>query len=155
MKAAQRSGQMLLAIALIMAFSVESYAQRGRGGGRGGRGGSMLRMMLPVEQTLGYLAFDDKIDLKDDQLLNIRTGLRTIHVKRTALAEEMRDGGDREALMEKFRGLREEMLASVKSALNESQNELLDKYLKRIQEARQRRGGGGGGGRGPRGGGTE
>ena len=151
MKAAQRSGQMLLAIALIMAFSVEGHAQRGRGGGRGG---SMLRMMLPVEQTLGYLAFDDKIDLKDDQLLKIRTGLRTINGKRTALAEEMREGGDREALMEKFRGLREEMLASVKSALNESQNELLDKYLKRIQEGRQRRGGSGGG-RGRRGGGTE
>ncbi len=109
-------------------------------------------MMLPVEATLSFLAFDDKIGLKDDQLLKIRKGLREIYGKRAGLVEEMQSGADREALMGKFRGLREKMLASVKGVLDENQNKFLDKYLKRMQEARQRRGGGR---RGSRGGGTE
>ena len=152
MKTIKRTVTLLLVFGLILAFSAEGFAQRGRDGGGGRRGGGMLRMMLPVEATLSFLAFDDKIGLKDDQLLKIRTGLREIYGKRAGLVEEMQSGADREALMGKFRGLREEMLASVKGVLDENQNKLLDKYLKRMQEARQRRGGGR---RGSRGGGTE
>ena len=152
MKTIKRTVTLLLVFGLILAFSAEGFAQRGRDGGGGRRGGGMLRMMLPVEATLSFLAFDDKIGLKDDQLLKIRKGLREIYGKRAGLVEEMQSGADREALMGKFRGLREEMLASVKGVLDENQNKLLDKYLKRMQEARQRRGGGR---RGSRGGGTE
>ena len=152
MKTIKRTVTLLLVFGLILAFSAEGFAQRGRDGGGGRRRGGMLRMMLPVEATLSFLAFDDKIGLKDDQLLKIRKGLREIYGKRAGLVEEMQSGADREALMGKFRGLREEMLASVKGVLDENQNKLLDKYLKRMQEARQRRGGGR---RGSRGGGTE
>ena len=152
MKTIKRTVMLLLVFGLILAFSAEGFAQRGGGGGGGRRGGGMLRMMLPVEATLSILSFDDKIGLKDDQLLKIRKGLREIYGKRAGLIEEMQSGADREALMGKFRGLREEMLASVKGVLDENQNKLLDKYLKRMQEARQRRGGGR---RGSRGGGTE
>ena len=152
MKSIKRTVTLLLVFGLILAFSAEGFAQRGRVGGGGRRGGGMLRMMLPVEATLSFLAFNDKIGLKDDQLLKIRKGLREIYGKRAGLIEEMQSGADREALMGKFRGLREEMLASVKGVLDENQNKLLDKYLKRMQEARQRRGGGR---RGSRGGGTE
>ncbi|HCR18364.1 MAG TPA: hypothetical protein DIU35_12860 [Candidatus Latescibacteria bacterium] len=152
MKTIKRTVTLLLVFGLILAFSAEGFAQRGRDGGGGRRGGGMLRMMLPVEATLSFLAFDDKIGLKDDQLLKIRKGLREIYGKRAGLVEEMQSGADREALMGKFRGLREKMLASVKGVLDENQNKFLDKYLKRMQEARQRRGGGR---RGSRGGGTE
>ena len=121
--------------------------------GRGGRrGGGMLRMMLPIEQTIGYLAFDEKMALRDDQLVEIRGALKGVHAKRAALTEEMRGGGDRQAMMGQVQALRKEMIEGLNGVLDDQQDKLLDDYLKRIQEARQRfqqgggRQGGGAGG---------
>jgi hypothetical protein len=149
MRRVNRTGSLLLAVFTTFTLSVPTHAQRGNGGGgqEGRRGAGMLRMMLPVEQALGYLAFDTKVGLRDDQLLKLRTGLAEIYSRRAQLTGEMRGRADREVLMEKFKSLRREMIESVKAVLDENQNQLLDEYLKRMREGRQRRGGGG-----PRGG---
>jgi len=115
------------------------------------RGGMMVRTMLPLEGTIGFLAFDEKMAVRDDQLVAIRAALKDVHAKRAALVEEMRGGADRQAMRGKIQSLRTAMIDQVKGVLDDSQDKLLDDYLKQIQEMRRRfqqgggrRGGGGG-----------
>ena len=142
---------------IVLAFTVDATAQPDRRGGRerGRRGGAgRLRMMLPVEQTLSFLAFDGKIALNDNQLIKVRSALSEIHGKRAELQKEMRDGADRQQIMEKLGRLRSSMFEKVKGVLDEKQDKILDEYLERIRRGFQRGRGGGRRGGGPPGGGV-
>ena len=156
MKRGERFTGLTLIACIVLAFAVDAAAQpEGRGGrGRGRRGGAArIRMMLPVEQTLSFLAFDGKVALKDNQMLEIRSALMEIHGKRAELVKEMQDGGDRQQIMEKLGGLRNTMFEKVKAVLDDRQDEVLDGYLERMRRGFQRgRGGGRRGGGPPRGG---
>ena len=111
----------------------------------------MAARFIPVEQTLGFLAFHEKIGLTDDQLLEVRNELKTVHKKRAELMEGMQGGeGGRQAMMEQVRALRGEMVDKLTSLLNAEQNKALDEYMERMRSF----GGRGGGGR-QRGGGGE
>jgi hypothetical protein len=112
----------------------------------------MVRMMLPLEQTLGYLAFDKPMALTDAQLIQIRSKLKAIGVERDKLAEEMAgSGADRQAMMADVGKLRAGMVEGLKDVLDDRQDALFDGYLKRLQQMRER--GQQGGRRSPRGGG--
>ncbi len=157
MKGAARIGCFALAIGLFASLSVEAQPRGGGrgGGGRGGRGRMMAARFVPVEQTLGFLAFDKKIGLADDQLLKVRNELKTVHKKRAELMEGMQGGeGDREAMMEQVRALRGEMLDKLTSLLTAEQNKTLDEYMERMRNFGGR-GGRRGGGERQRGGGGE
>lgn len=152
MRGAARTGCFMVAIGLIASLALEAQPQRGGRGERGGRGGGRVGTMalrfIPVEQTLGFLAFDRKIGLTDDQLLKVRKELKAVHKKRAELMEEMQGGQrDRQAMMEKIRGLHGEMVEKLTGILNAEQNKVLEAHMERRQN-RWRRGGGrqGGGG---------
>ena len=151
MRGAARTGCFVVAIGLIASLALEAQPQRGgRGerGGRGGRLGTMALRFIPVEQTLGFLAFNKGIGLTDDQLLKVRKELKTVYKKRAELMEEMQGGQrDRQAMMEKIRGLHGEMVEKLTGVLNAEQNKVLEAHMERRQN-RWRRGGGrqGGGG---------
>ena len=143
---------MTLIACMVFAFAVEATAQPDRRGGRGrgGRGGgARLRMMLPLEQTLGFLAFDEKLALKDNQLIKIRSELKDIHEKRAELEKEMRSGADRQQLMQKLGGIRGSMFEKIKAVLDDRQDKILDRYLERLRRGFQRGRGGGRRGGGP------
>jgi hypothetical protein len=109
-------------------------------------------MMLPLEQTLGNLAFDKEMALTDAQLIQIRNELKAIGVERDKLAEEMGSGGaDRQAMMANVGKLRAGMVEGLKGVLDDRQDALFDGYLKRLQQMRERFQQGGRSG--PRGGG--
>lgn len=142
---------------IVLAFAVDAAAQPDRRGGRerGRRGGAgRIRMMLPVEQTLSFLAFDGKIALKDDQLIKVRKALMEIHGQRAELQNEMQDSADRQKIMEKLGRLRGSMFEKVKTVLNDKQDKILDGYLERMRRGFQRGRGGGRRGGGPPGGGV-
>ena len=61
-------------LTVCLAFLLAGQVDGQRPGGR--RGGGMLRMMLPLETMIGYLAFDEKMALRDDQLVEIRSALK-------------------------------------------------------------------------------
>ena len=140
-------------LVFLVATAVE--AQPPRGGGRdggGGRGGAafLVNRMVPIEQVMGYLAFDDKIALKDDQLIKIRQALEEVNGKRDGLRQELQgQGGDMQAARQKVMMLAREMNLAVAGALDAKQTEEFKGYMKRMQE-RAQRGGGGRGGQGGR-----
>ena len=143
----------MLVMVLSMLFLASVEAQSRRGGRGGWQRQGMIRRFLPLEQTIGYLAFDEKISLKDDQLLKIRKGLLPLHGKRTKLAGSLRDG-DREQVMQDVRGLNREMREGILAVLDPRQTELIKAYWQRQHEMMERfRGGGGRRGRGGGGGG--
>lgn len=150
-----RFGGLLLFVGLLTALSVEAQPQGRRGRGRGGprRAEMMLAARLPVEQVLGFLAFNAEVELTNDQLLKVRDALKGLYAKRSELAKEMREG-DRQAVMEKMGGLRTEMTQNLSSVLKPAQVEKLKEFMQRIQRRRQggRRPGGGQGRRGGDGG---
>ncbi|MDA0748495.1 MAG: hypothetical protein O2954_18405 [bacterium] len=140
----------LLFVVGCLCFALRADAQPPEGG-RGRGGGGMLRMMVPVEQVLGFLAFDEKIALTDAQLVQIRRELKEVLDKREEVARGMQEG-DREEAMEQIQVLRGDLQARLTSGLNGKQNELLKEYFQRMQDAQQRfRQGGGRGQRGQRG----
>ncbi len=148
---------MTLIACMVFAIALEATAQPDRRGGRGrgGRGGgARLRMMLPLEQTLGFLAFDKKLALKDNQLIKIRSDLKDIHAKRAELEKQMRSGADRQQLMQKLGGIRGAMFEKIKAVLDDRQDKILDRYLERTPRGFQRGRGGGRRGGGPPGGGV-
>lgn len=110
--------------------------RRGQGGLR--RTEIMLTIRLPVEQILGFLAFDHTVELTNDKLLEIREVLRGIYVKRSKLLKEM-EKGDRQEVMEKTGELRTLMTKNLSLTLNPEQVVKLKKFMQK----RQRRGQGG------------
>jgi len=104
----------------------------------------MVRGQLPLEQVLGFLALDASVGVADAQLLKVRDVLKAVAAKRgeyaKKLAEEMSDSQDRQAMMarmqgmrEDVRGLRTEMVAGVKKILDAGQGKKLDKFLEQMQ----------------------
>ena len=157
MKRGNRITGLALIAFVVLAIGMDAAAQPDRRGGRerGRRGGAgRIRMMLPLEQTLSFLAFDGKIALKDDQLIKIRNALMEIHGKRAELQKEMRGGADRQRIMEKLGRLRGSMFEKVKGVLDDRQDGILDDYLERMRRGFQRGRGGGRRGGGPPGGGV-
>ena len=136
----------ILAVTLLMASSIDIWAQPGGGqrGQRGQRGGGQVLRFLPVEQILGYLAFDDKAALGNDQLIKVREVLKATHAKRAELQRSMRGNNDQQAAMQEVRKLRTEMTQGLSAILNEDQTKGLQEYMQRMGQ----RGRGGPGGRG-------
>ena len=157
-----------LAVAMLMAASCDVWAQPQRGGqgqgqrGQGQRGGVQVQRLLPVEQVLSYLAFNENVALSDEQLVKVRASLKGVYAKRQELQRSLRGSNDQQAAMQKVRALRMEMTQGLTAILNEAQTKGLQEEMQRMgqrgQGQRGQRGGQGGqggrrGGQGGRGGG--
>ena len=119
------------------------------GGRRGGSSGGMA-----PEQIFALLAFDEKFNVTDKQLIALRQALKPLYVEQRQMLAEMFSGEvDFRAVREKMREqqtkMREQIMAALATALDAEQIEALKAHL---QQQRQRGGPRGGGG-GPGGGG--
>jgi hypothetical protein len=143
-------------VAGCMLAALPAIAQPGGGGGRGGSGGG-----VSPGQILGLMAFEDKFEVTDEQLIALRSSLKESYVKEQEMLAEMLGGGggDRQAMREKMResqmAMRSEVMDKVSEVLSEDQVEVLKTHMQEQQERRGQfgggrggRGGGGGGGRG-------
>ena len=144
-------------VAVCLASTVALEAQPG--GRRGGMGGG-----IAPEQIFSLLAFEEKFNVTDKQLVALREVLKPLFVEQQQMMAEMfssaRRGGETDfrALREKMREqqskMREQMVAALATALDDEQIEALKAHLQQAQRQQQRqRGGPRGGGDGPQGGG--
>lgn len=144
MKNPYRCMLFVIAILSLGVWQVQAQPTGGRGerGGAGGRmgGGMMVMRSVPVEQILGFLAFDDTVALNVVQLGQVRDALKDIHKERAALFEKLRDSNDREAIMMAVQKLRSQMNQKVTAALDANQIEAYKTYMQNMAE-RGRRGG--------------
>ena len=140
-----------LAVAMVMVASCDVWAQPQRGGqgqrGQGQRGGVQVQRLLPVEQALTYLAFNENVALSDAQLVKVRASLKGIYAKRQELQRSLRGSNDQQAAMQKVRALRMEMTQGLTAILNENQTKGLQEMMQRMGQRGQRGGQGGQGGR--------
>ncbi len=145
----------IVAICLSSAVALEAQP----GGRRGGSGGG-----VSPEQVFSLLAFDEKFNVTDKQLIALRQALKPLFVEQRQMMAEMFSSGSRggetdfRALREKMREqqskMREKMMAALATALDAEQIEALKAHLQQAQRQQQRqRGGPRGGGEGPQGGG--
>ena len=144
----------IVAIGLSSAVALEAQP----GGRRGGSGGG-----VSPEQVFSLLAFDEKFNVTDKQLVALREVLKPLFVEQRQMLAEMFSGGrggetDFRALREKMREqqtkMREQIMAGLATALEAEQVEALKAHLQQQQRQQQRqRGGPRGGGDGPQGGG--
>ena len=128
-------------------------AQPGGRGGRGGFGGG-----ISPGQVFGLLAFDEKFNVTDEQLLALRDALKPLHgEQQQALADMFSGEVDWQSMRETMREMQMKMRSNVMVVLSETlekeQIELLKTHMKEQQE--QMRSRFGGRGRGPRGGGSD
>lgn len=106
--------------------------------------------VVSVGQDRGQRNFDPKemakrqteeltkaLNLNKDQQKKVLTLNNEMADKMSAVREDMRNGGDREAMREKFRKVREEQNKEMKKILTEAQYEKYEKYL---EEQRAKRG---------------
>lgn len=145
----------LWVVAVCLSSAVALEAQPG--GRRGGMGGG-----IAPEQIFSLLAFDEKFNVTDKQLIALRQALKPLFVEQRQMMAEMFSGGrgetDFRALREKMREqqskMREKIMAALATALDAEQIEVLKAHLQQAQRQQQRqRGGPRGGGDGPQGGG--
>ncbi len=144
----------IVAICLSSAVALEAQP----GGRRGGTGGG-----IAPEQIFSLLAFDEKFNVTDKQLIALRQALKPLFVEQRQMMAEMFSGGrggetDFRALREKMREhqtkMRDKIMAALATALDTEQTEALKAHLQQAQRQQQRqRGGPRGGGDGPQGGG--
>ena len=144
----------IVAIGLSSAVALEAQP----GGRRGGMGGG-----IAPEQIFSLLAFDEKFNVTDKQLIALRQALKPLFVEQRQMMAEMFSGGrggetDFRALREKMREhqtkMRDKIMAALATALDAEQVEALKAHLQQAQRQQQRqRGGPRGGGEGPQGGG--
>jgi len=122
----KRIGRYLGAAVVLAGLAMvgTGFAQRG-GGGEGNWMAMMGQRMVPVESVLGFLAFDEGVNLEDGRLAKVREVLRSIVKERRDLGS----AGDREAVMEQAAALNKEMAASLKTVLTASQNDALTGHL--------------------------
>ena len=143
----------LWVVAVCLSSAVALEAQPG--GRRGGMGGG-----IAPEQIFSLLAFDEKFNVTDKQLIALRQALKPLFVEQRQMMAEMFSGGETDfrALREKMREqqskMREKITAALATALDAEQIEALKTHLQQAQRQQQRqRGGPRGGGDGPQGGG--
>lgn len=140
----------IVAICLTSTAALEAQP----GGRRGGMGGGMA-----PEQIFSLLAFDEKFNVTDKQLIALRQALKPLFVEQRQMMAEMFSGEvDFRAMREKMREhqtkMREKIMAALATALDAEQIEALKAHLQQAQRQQQRqRGGPRGGGDGPQGGG--
>ena len=144
----------------VVAIGLSSVAvlEAQPGGRRGGMGGG-----IAPEQIFSLLAFDEKFNVTDKQLVALREALKPLFVEQRQMMAEMFSGArggetDFRALREKMREhqakMREKIMAALATALDAEQIEALKAHLQQAQRQQQRqRGGPRGGGDGPQGGG--
>ena len=150
----------LWVVAICLSSAVALEAQPG--GRRGSSGGGMGGGVAP-EQIFGLLAFEEKFNVTDKQLIALREVLGPLYVEQRQMMAEMFSSGSRgetdfRALREKMREqqskMREQIMAALAAALDAEQIEALKAHLQQAQRQQQRqRGGPRGGGGGPGGGG--
>lgn len=138
----------LWTVAICLSSVVVLEAQPG--GRRGGMGGGMA-----PEQVFSLLAFGEKFNVTDKQVLALRQALKPLYVEQQQMLAEMFSGEvDFRAMRQKMREqqtkMRDKIMTALATALDAEQIEALKAHLQ--QEQRQR-GGPRGGGDGPRGGG--
>ena len=140
----------IVAICLSSAVALEAQP----GGRRGGTGGG-----IAPEQIFSLLAFDEKFNVTDKQLIALRQALKPLFVEQRQMMAEMFSGEvDFRAMREKMREhqtkMRDKIMAALATALDAEQIEALKAHLQQAQRQQQRqRGGPRGGGDGPQGGG--
>ena len=143
-------------VAICLSSTVALEAQPG--GRRGGSGGGVT-----PQQVFVLLAFEEKFNVNDKQLLALREVLKPLFVEERQMMAEMFSSGSRgetdfRAMREKMREqqskMREQIMAALAAALDAEQIEALKAHLQQAQRQQQRqRGGPRGGGGGPGGGG--
>ena len=143
-------------VAICLSSTVALEAQPG--GRRGGSGGGVT-----PQQVFVLLAFEEKFNVNDKQLLALREVLKPLFVEERQMMAEMFSSGSRgetdfRAMREKMREqqskMREKIMAALAAALDAEQIEALKAHLQQAQRQQQRqRGGPRGGGGGPGGGG--
>jgi len=138
----------LWTVAICLSSVVVLEAQPG--GRRGGMGGGMA-----PEQVFSLLAFDEKFNATDKQVLALRQALKPLYVEQQQMLTEMFSGEvDFRAMRQKMREqqtkMRDKIMTALATALDAEQIEALKAHL---QQAQRQRGGPRGGGDGPRGGG--
>lgn len=138
----------LWTVAICLSSVVVLEAQPG--GRRGGMGGGMA-----PEQVFSLLAFDEKFNVTDKQVIALRQALKPLYVEQQQMLAEMFSGEvDFRAMRQKMREqqtkMRDKIMTALATALDAEQVEALKAHLQ--QEQRQR-GGPRGGGDGPHGGG--
>ena len=142
-------------VAICLSSTVALEAQPG--GRRGGTGGG-----VSPEQVFSLLAFDEKFNVTDKQLVALREVLKPLFVEQRQMLAEMFSGGrggetDFRAMREKMREqqtkMREQIMAALATALEAEQVEALKAHLQQQRQQQRQRGGPRGGGDGPQGGG--
>lgn len=138
----------LWTVAICLSSVVVLEAQPGSR--RGGMGGGMA-----PEQVFSLLAFDEKFNVTDKQVIALRQALRPLYAEQQQMLAEMFSGEvDFRAMREKMREqqtkMRDKIMTALATALDAEQIEALKAHL---QQAQRQRGGPRGGGDGPRGGG--
>ena len=143
---------------VVLGLSSAVMLEAQPGGRRGGMGGGIV-----PEQIFSLLAFDEKFNVTDKQLVALREVLKPLFVEQRQMLAEMFSRGrggetDFRALREKMREqqakMREKIMAALATALEAEQVEALKAHLQQQQRQQQRqRGGPRGGGDGPQGGG--
>ena len=146
MKSTRKLALWALAFGVLSVLPLEAQP-----GGRGGRGGG-----ISPGQVFGLLAFDEKFNVTDQQLLALRGALRPLHGEQQQAMAEMFSGevdwqSMRETMREMQMEMRSKVMAALSETLEEEQIEALKTHMKEQQE--QMRSRFGGRGRGPRGGG--
>ena len=129
------------------------------GGRRGGMSGGMGSGVSP-EQVFSLLAFDEKLNVSDKQLIALREVLKPLYVEQREMMAEMFGGAGgsgvrdfqamREALREQQGEMRDKIMGALATALTGKQIEGLKA---RLQQGQWQRGGPRGGS--PRGGGPQ
>ena len=136
-----------LVLSLILITSLQAQSQPRGGGGRGGFGGGMSRGGT-ADQVFSIVAFEEKFEVTDEQLVKLRAGLKPTYAKQREMMEEMFSGdGNFESMRESMIALREETMQTMSEVLSDEQ---MTKLQEHMEEMRSRRGrfGGGRGGRG-------
>lgn len=131
----------VLAVLLSLALT---EAQPGRAGGQGMRMGGGMNL----EHALAFLAFDDSVDLTDDQLIVLRTGLKDLYAEQQEMVADMRenrDSMDFEAMREQMAAIEEDLKEALGKVLTKDQSAVLDKHMQELQSARAGWGGSRGG----------
>ena len=142
-----------------LCLSVVGVLEAQPGGWRGGPSGRTEAGVSPA-QVFSLLAFDEKLNVTDKQLVALREVLKPLYVQQRQLMEEMFSGPggpgarDFQAMRQELRQQQEEMGDRIMGALATAlTGEQIDALKAQLQRGQGRRGGPRGGS--PRGGGPQ